>query len=63
MFEILASFWCRHFHREVFHPVQGVYRCKACLRTWSVSWSEPEAGLSVKPTMEQRTNIVEAAIH
>lgn len=39
--EPLKKWWCKHFHRQVFRPVNGMYRCGECLRTWPVPWQEP----------------------
>lgn len=29
---------CRALHGRPFHPINGVYRCRQCLRTWPVPW-------------------------
>ena len=38
--------WCRTFHPEPLWPVHGQYRCRACLRTYSVPWQDGD----VRPT-------------
>jgi hypothetical protein len=35
--------WCRAFHPEPLWPVNGHYRCRACLRAYAVSWQEDDA--------------------
>ena len=40
MLEFVARWWCRHFHKEVFRPVRGQYRCQECLREWVVMWED-----------------------
>ena len=38
MMKYISEWWCRHFHRSIFRPVGGRYRCSVCLRTWAVPW-------------------------
>ena len=42
MFESVLRWWCRIFHRDVFHPVRGKYICGQCLREWPVPWTNPQ---------------------
>jgi hypothetical protein len=47
--EVVERQWCRAFHGEPMWPVNGQYRCRECLRTYPVAWSnsrpEAEAGM------------------
>lgn len=39
LWEDVARFWCRAFHRAPMWPVNGYYRCPDCLRTYRVEWA------------------------
>lgn len=36
--EGLARWWCRSFHKGMYRPHRGVYRCRKCLREYVVEW-------------------------
>lgn len=40
--ETLSRFWCRATHRQPMWPVNGMYRCSQCLRTYRVPWDIPQ---------------------
>jgi hypothetical protein len=47
-----GNLWCNFWHSQVTWPVNGMYTCKTCLRTYPVQWANrlPEdSGEQPKP--------------
>ncbi len=39
----LSRFWCQAMHPNPMWPVNGQYRCPACLRVYPVAWEQSAA--------------------
>lgn len=40
VFSSLSRFWCQAMHPSPMWPVNGQYRCPACMRTYRVPWED-----------------------
>lgn len=38
--ERLNEAWCQFMHRGAMWPMHGEYRCRECLRVYSVPWAQ-----------------------
>ena len=51
MTETIARWLCRHMHRKITTPVNGVYHCLSCLRTFE-AWVPDKLTAPDKITFE-----------
>lgn len=56
MLDWILNFWCRHTHGLPMRPINGVYRCRRCLRTFPTQWEASPT----PPRAQTRTGYVEA---
>lgn len=47
-YEEAAEHWCHFAHHESMWPVNGLYRCRTCLRTYPVPWANSRVGQTVR---------------
>ena len=51
MYQRILASWCRNFHGTPMHPIDGLYRCRRCLRTFPVEWEgSPTKPKTIKPS-------------
>ena len=55
----ISSAWCQMIHRSPMWPVNGKYRCRTCMREYSVPWEEPKEESPSKPAATP-SRVVEA---
>lgn len=58
----IAGIWCKQTHGRPFHPVQGMYRCRVCLRQYPVPWSEIPKPKPIAPRGAVRQRLNERAV-